>query len=25
MEPMDVFDSGRMLVAKDPTGAAFGV
>jgi len=25
MEPFDVFDSGRMVVAQDPTGAAFGV
>ena len=25
MEPFDVFDSGRMIVAADPTGAAFGV
>jgi uncharacterized protein len=24
-EPFDVFDSGRMLVAADPTGALFGV
>ena len=24
-EPMDVFDAGRMTVALDPTGAAFGV
>jgi uncharacterized protein len=25
MEPFDVFDSGRMLIANDPTGATFGV
>jgi len=25
MEPMDVFDSGRMAVIQDPTGAVFGV
>jgi predicted enzyme related to lactoylglutathione lyase len=25
MEPFDVFDAGRMTVATDPTGAAFGV
>lgn len=25
MEPMDVFDSGRMAVAQDPTGALFGL
>ena len=25
MDPFDVFDSGRMTVAQDPTGAAFGV
>jgi predicted enzyme related to lactoylglutathione lyase len=25
MEPFDVFDAGRMTVAKDPTGASFGV
>jgi len=25
MEPFDVFDSGRMTVASDPTGAIFGV
>lgn len=25
MEPFDVFDSGRMTVATDPTGAAFGL
>ena len=25
VEPMDVFDSGRMLFAQDPTGGAFGV
>ena len=25
MEPFDVFDAGRMAVATDPTGAAFGV
>ena len=25
MEPFDVFDSGRMTVAQDPTGAVFGV
>ena len=25
MPPMDVMDSGRMLVAQDPSGAAFGV
>jgi uncharacterized protein len=24
-EPFDVFDAGRMVVAQDPTGAAFGV
>jgi predicted enzyme related to lactoylglutathione lyase len=24
-EPMDVFDSGRMAVAKDPQGASFGL
>lgn len=24
-EPFDVFDAGRMAVAQDPTGAAFGV
>jgi len=24
-EPFDVFDAGRMTVAQDPTGAAFGV
>jgi uncharacterized protein len=24
-EPFDVFESGRMVVAQDPTGAAFGV
>ena len=24
-EPFDVFDSGRMTVAQDPTGAVFGV
>jgi predicted enzyme related to lactoylglutathione lyase len=24
MEPFDVFDAGRMVVAQDPTGAAFG-
>ena len=24
-EPFDVFDSGRMLIASDPTGATFGV
>ncbi len=25
MEPFDVFDSGRMVIVQDPTGAAFGV
>ena len=25
VEPFDVFDSGRMLVGKDPTGAVFAV
>ena len=25
MDPFDVFDSGRMTVAQDPTGATFGV
>ena len=25
MDPFDVFDAGRMTVAQDPTGAAFGV
>ena len=25
MDPFDVFDAGRMVVAQDPTGAAFGV
>ncbi len=25
LEPFDVFDSGRMLIAADPTGASFGV
>ena len=25
MDPLDVFDAGRMTVAQDPTGAAFGV
>ena len=25
MEPFDVFDSGRMLIANDSTGASFGV
>ena len=25
VEPFDVFDSGRMLIAADPTGATFGV
>ncbi len=25
MDPFDVFDSGRMTVAQDPTGAVFGV
>jgi len=25
MEPFDVFDSGRMAVAQDPTGAVFGI
>jgi uncharacterized protein len=25
MDPFDVFDSGRMTVAQDPTGAMFGV
>ncbi len=25
MEPFDVFDSGRMTVAQDPTGANFGI
>jgi len=25
MEPFDVFDSGRMAVAQDPTGATFGI
>jgi predicted enzyme related to lactoylglutathione lyase len=25
MEPMDVFEAGRMVYAADPTGAAFGV
>ena len=25
VEPMDVFDAGRMLFGADPTGAAFGV
>jgi uncharacterized protein len=25
MDPFDVFDSGRMTIAVDPTGAAFGV
>lgn len=25
MEPFDVFDSGRMTVAADPTGASFGL
>lgn len=25
MEPFDVFDSGRMTVAQDPTGAVFGI
>jgi len=25
MEPFDVFDAGRMTLATDPTGAAFGV
>lgn len=25
MEPMDVMDAGRMAIAADPTGAAFGV
>src|SRR5687768_13698264 len=25
MEPFDVFEAGRMVVAQDPTGAAFGV
>lgn len=25
MDPFDVFDSGRMTVAQDPTGAIFGV
>ena len=25
VEPFDVFDAGRMTVAQDPTGAAFGV
>jgi predicted enzyme related to lactoylglutathione lyase len=25
MEPMDVMDQGRMLMAQDPTGAVFGV
>ncbi len=25
MDPFDVFDSGRMTIAQDPTGAAFGI
>ena len=25
MDPFDVFDSGRMTIAQDPTGAVFGV
>ena len=25
MDPFDVFDSGRMTVAQDPTGAVFGI
>ncbi len=25
MEPLDVFDAGRMTVAQDPTGASFGI
>jgi uncharacterized protein len=25
MEPMDVFDAGRMVLAQDPAGAVFGV
>jgi predicted enzyme related to lactoylglutathione lyase len=25
MDPFDVFDSGRMTIAQDPTGATFGV
>lgn len=25
MEPTDIFDSGRMIIANDPTGAMFGV
>jgi predicted enzyme related to lactoylglutathione lyase len=25
LDPFDVFDSGRMTIAQDPTGAAFGV
>jgi uncharacterized protein len=25
LEPFDVFDSGRMLIGQDPTGAVFGV
>jgi predicted enzyme related to lactoylglutathione lyase len=25
MDPFDVFDSGRMTVAQDPTGATFGI
>ena len=25
MEPFDVFDSGRMAIAQDPTGATFGI
>jgi len=25
MDPMDVFDSGRMAVLQDPTGASFGI
>ncbi len=25
MEPTDIFDSGRMIIASDPTGAMFGV
>ena len=25
MDPFDVFDSGRMTIAQDPTGAIFGV
>ncbi|MGI9110786.1 MAG: VOC family protein [Gaiellaceae bacterium] len=25
MAPLDVFDAGRMAVAQDPTGAAFGI